>query len=158
MRMQRGFTLIELMIVVAIVGILAAIAYPSYRDSVRKTQRTDAKVTVSRLAAGQERYYTIQAPASYAKDFRALLNDTSIAVGITTIQSDEGYYDITLANSSCSETVGAASTEVYTCFSLTAEPVNPGPQSDDSDCWTIVQTQVGKSALKKSGTANDACW
>ncbi|MBW4936399.1 type IV pilin protein [Marinobacter sp. F4206] len=156
MKMQRGFTLIELMIVVAIIGIIAAIAYPSYRDSVTKTQRTDAKVTISKLSAAQERFYTRQAPATYAADFRTLLNDTSIASGTTTITSDEGYYNITLANSSCSETVG--SNTVYTCFSLTAQPVAGGPQSDDTDCWKITQTQVGKSALNKAGTANDSCW
>lgn len=151
---QKGFTLIELMIVVAIIGIIAAIAYPSYRDSVNKTQRSDAMTSLSRLAAAQERYYTRLSPASYAADFKVLLNDTSL--NSTTIKSDEGYYNITLANSGCDETVGG--TTVYRCFSLTAQPVSPGPQADDTDCWKFVQTQVGKSAFNKAGTANDACW
>lgn len=156
MMKQKGFTLIELMIVVAIIGIIAAIAYPSYRDSVNKTQRSDAMTALSRLAAAQERYYTRQSPASYAADFRALLSDTSITSGTTTIKSDEGYYNITLANNSCDETVGG--TTVYRCFSLTAQPVSPGPQADDTGCWQFIQTQVGKSAFNKSGTANDSCW
>ncbi|MGB1950274.1 MAG: type IV pilin protein [Marinobacter sp.] len=156
MRTQQGFTLIELMIVVAIVGILAAIAYPSYRDSVMKTQRTDAMTSLSRLAAAQERYYTRQSPATYAADFRTLLGDSSIASGTTTITTDEGYYNVTLANGSCSATVAGAT--VYSCFSLTAQPVAGGPQASDNDCWKMVQTQVGKSAFDKSGTAASDCW
>lgn len=58
MKKAAGFTLIELMIVVAIVGILAAIAYPSYMDSVRKSRRADAKAALSNAAQALERYYT----------------------------------------------------------------------------------------------------
>ncbi|WP_449428015.1 type IV pilin protein [Rhodanobacter umsongensis] len=54
----RGFTLIELMIVVAIVAILAAIAYPSYTQHVIKTRRTAAKACLSEYANYMERYYT----------------------------------------------------------------------------------------------------
>lgn len=156
--MQKGFTLIELMIVVAIIGIIAAFAYPSYRDSVVRSQRSDATVSVSRLAAAQERFYTRSAPASYASDFRTLLNDTSIASGTTTISSDEGLYNITLSNSGCSSTVGA--TTVYSCYSLTAQPAAGEGQQDDSECWNITQSNIGKSSQKKSGTSNPdgTCW
>lgn len=52
-----GFTLIELMIVVAIVGILAAIAYPSYQESVKKSRRSDAQSALTGLSVAMERYY-----------------------------------------------------------------------------------------------------
>lgn len=55
---SKGFTLIELMIVVAIIGILAAIAYPSYQDHVRKTRRSDAQGALMGLANAMERHYT----------------------------------------------------------------------------------------------------
>jgi type IV pilus assembly protein PilE len=55
---KRGFTLIELMIVVAVVGILAAVAYPSYSSYVVKTKRGAAKACLGQYAAFMERYYT----------------------------------------------------------------------------------------------------
>ena len=54
----KGFTLVELMIAVAIVGILASIAYPSYQDSVRKSRRADAKGALLGFANAMERHFT----------------------------------------------------------------------------------------------------
>lgn len=56
---KRGFTLIELMIVVAIVGILAAVAYPSYQDYVRRAARADAQADMLELAQWMERQFTV---------------------------------------------------------------------------------------------------
>ena len=57
LKQQRGFTLMEVMVTVAIVGILAAIAFPSYQDSLRKSRRTDAKNALTQAVANMERYY-----------------------------------------------------------------------------------------------------
>ena len=57
-RQQMGFTLIELMIVVVIVGILASIAYPSYRESVAKGKRAQARAVLSQAQQWMERHYS----------------------------------------------------------------------------------------------------
>ena len=58
MKKQSGFTLVELMVVVLIIGILGAIAYPSYQESVRKARRADAQAVLGEVAQWMERYYS----------------------------------------------------------------------------------------------------
>lgn len=55
---SQGFTLIELMITVAIIGILGSIAYPSYQESVRKSKRAEGRVAILQVMQQQERYMT----------------------------------------------------------------------------------------------------
>ena len=66
----KGFTLIELMIVVAVVGVIAALAYPSYVDSVRKGKRSDAQSALMEVAQKEETYYARN--ATYTADMRLL--------------------------------------------------------------------------------------
>ncbi len=61
----KGFTLMELMIVVAIVALLAAIAYPSYQESVHKSRRGVGQGALIGLASAMQRFYTEGAPSTY---------------------------------------------------------------------------------------------
>ena len=81
---SRGFTLIELLITVAIVGILAAIALPSYREQVQKSQRTDGKAALLTAAVQMQRYFTER------NTFATATLGSPPAVFPTT--SEKGYY------------------------------------------------------------------
>lgn len=112
----KGFTLIEVMIVVAIISILAAVALPSYREYVKESNRSEAMAELSRIMGLQERYYTNQFPPTYTSDL------TSLGFSADPVISENAYYSI--AASSCG-------TGLASCVRLTATGQNA--QADDGD-------------------------
>lgn len=132
---QPGFTLIELMITVAIVGILAAIALPSYQNSVMKSRRGDAKSDLLGLANAMERHFTVNntycGAASGGCDGTPSIYDTN--------PQNAAYYTFDIT--------ADAST-----FTLTAQP--EGSQADDP-CGTLSLTQDGR---RTTSTNADGCW
>ena len=111
---SRGFTLVELMIVVAIVGILAAVAYPSYQDSVRKSRRADGKTALLQSVQVAERWFT--------------QNNTYVGTPVAAA-SAEGHYTLAF-------TVLTATT-----FTITATPV--GAQDSDP-CGALTITELNE--------------
>ena len=86
---MHGVTLIELLIVIVVIGILAAIAVPSYRNYVLRAQRTDAMSALLRVAAAQEKFYLQN--NTYADD-DALADDPPAGLGISS--TENGWYDL----------------------------------------------------------------
>lgn len=130
MNKSKGFTLIELMIVVAVVGILAAVAFPSYQNYVQQTRRADAQAALMELAHHMERHYT--ANGSY----------TAATLPFSQSPRDGG-----TAMYSLSLTAQTAS-----AYTLSAEPTNG--MSGDS-CGTLTLDNLGR---KGSGGAVATCW
>lgn len=134
----KGFTLIEILVSIVIVALLAAIALPSYQNSVQKTRRSDAQAALTQTATLQEqRFFQTN---SYSAD----VNELGGAAG--TLLSPEGYYSITAATAN-----GGAE------FTLTATAL--GPQLDDSNCRTLTLRHTGlKASTDSASAASTDCW
>ncbi len=145
MNKQRGFSLLELMIVVAIVGIIAAIAYPSYQESVRKSRRADCSGALTSLSNAMERFYTVN--TSYLGAAAGGANTGAPAVFTATCPSDGSAATYNL-------TISAATASTYT---LQAAPT--GGQTGDK-CGNLTLTNTGLKGVTsaKSGVTWDQCW
>lgn len=141
---ERGVTLLELMTVVVIVGILAAIAVPSYRGYLLRAQRTDATAALLRLAAAQEKFYLQN--NRYATNAELA---TAPPGGLGISDTERGYYSLALV-----------SADTFLDFTATATPTAGGAQAQDTACATFTINQVGtRTAANSSSAVNtDACW
>ncbi|MBA4501292.1 type IV pilin protein [Marinobacterium sp. 3-1745] len=138
-RKMQGFTLIELMIVVAIIGIIAAIAYPSYSEYVKESRRSEARSNLLELAQFLERYHA--ANGRYVTSSGG--SDVAPALPFTTSPKDGGSTSYTFS------VTGAKNNE----YTLEAAPT--GSMSGDR-CGTLTLNHQGI----KSSTSGDSddCW
>ncbi len=144
-KQQHGFTLLELMIVVAIVGIIAAIAYPSYQRQLQDTRRADCSGALVGLGNAMERFYSVN--GSYLGAAAGGANTGAPAVFSTScpIDGNTATYNITIQ---------AATTSTYT---LNAAPT--GVQTDDK-CGTLSYSNTGVKGVvgADAGVTWQGCW
>ncbi|MEZ5573472.1 MAG: type IV pilin protein [Halioglobus sp.] len=153
-RRAAGFTLMELMVVVIVVGILASIALPAYQESMRKSRRTDAKEALMAVASREEQYMLDR--STYTANMTDLGYD--LANDSDPMISDEGHYEVDridcdAVSNSCPSICDIATA---TCFVLQATPRDDSPQSEDLRCTGFSLASTGA----QSATGNDAanCW
>ncbi len=132
-RAGAGYTLIELMIVLVVIAILAAVAIPAYQNQAFRARRGDGKDLLLRVALAEERHYT--SFHRYA--------DTLADLGFGSGDSERGYYTLSVAT--------ARSAQAYT---LSATP--QGVQADDA-CATLTLDHTGVKA-ESGTTGNGDCW
>ncbi|NOQ90162.1 MAG: prepilin-type N-terminal cleavage/methylation domain-containing protein [Gammaproteobacteria bacterium] len=132
---KQGFTLIELMIVIAIIGILAAVGYPAYTSSVQKANRADAIDALVTLSQQLEKYYLVNESYTDA-------TVTGLMCGTT---SDNGKYTLTMTGADGSGTPNNFG------YKLTATPV-----TTDSFCGNLTLDSIGTKGTSAGTVA--ACW
>jgi len=153
LKQQQGFTLVELMIVVAVIAILSTIAIPAYDQYVTKARRADAKVALMKLAQLQEAYFSNN--NKYAVTLTELLASSSEGFsGIvgTAAQSPQNYYTLTLAP-------GATATRSFT---LTAAPYGDMITREEKmsvSCKGLTLDSTGQRGVSGGGTGSiQDCW
>ena len=147
---HQGFTIIELMIVIVIIGVIAAIAIPAYSDYVTRARRADAKKAILALQIAQEK---LRANCVFYAQNIGNANSCGANSGSTTVLGDtsspDGYYSLAVE-------AGSASSTAYT---LVASPTG---SQNDPECLNFVLTVNGAStARSNTGTATDdiaTCW
>lgn len=122
-RWHAGFTLIELLIAVVVVGILAAVAYPSFMDSVRKGRRSDAFNLLNAIQQAQERHRANN--ADYSGSITGLTTDNPPGLGLSTATSGNGYYTASLSG------------VTPTGYSIIATAVAGKSQASDGNCQQL---------------------
>ncbi|MDW3094947.1 MAG: type IV pilin protein [Gammaproteobacteria bacterium] len=144
-KFNQGFTLIELMIVIVIVGILASIALPAYTEQMRKGRRSDGMAALLQVAQAQERFFTRN--FSYSNDI-----NTELGFGANPYVSEEGFYNIAIAIPGA-----CVSGAVNSCFTATATAI--GGQSGDAKCSTMTINNRGEKTSANGGTdTTGQCW
>lgn len=148
---SSGFTLIEAMITLAVIALLAAVALPSYQDSVRKSRRSDAFAALTTVQQAQERWRGNR--ATYAGSITAAPTDDPPGLGMTAA-SAKGYYALAISDA------GA------TGYTVTATAATGTSQVKDGACQRLRVRVAGGNLHYGSAdadgafdeSANNPCW
>lgn len=142
-RRMTGFTLIEVMITVAIIGILSAVALPSYQSYIQKSRRTEARTILMDAASKQEQYIL---------NFRTYTTSmTALGYAASPATSETGLYSVSAAAGGCGS--------IARCYTLTATAVTGKGQDKDTKCKSFSLDSTGaKTSKNASDAATTDCW
>jgi type IV pilus assembly protein PilE len=143
---ESGFTLVEIMIVVAIIAILASIALPSYTSYIAKAKRADARTQLLQVAQFMQRFYA--ANDTYVQDraANAVLDQVPASLKQSPADSTK-LYDLEIPNADLSATG----------YTIKMVPDSTGPMANDP-CGTFTLTSAGVRGITGTGMTRDDCW
>ena len=142
---QKGVTLLELMIVVVIIGIIAAIAYPSYTQFVVKSKRTAGSAVLLQVADRQQQFFMDN------KQYSTTLSSLGFASDTFMVNDDGSVVSATDERRTYSISLTGATATTYTVQALP----QLGQAANDTDCGTLTLTHAGAKGQSGSG---DKCW
>ncbi len=143
---NRGFSLIEVMVVIIIIAIMASIGIPSYRQYMMRAQRADATATLMRLGSAQEKFYLQNNRYAGAGEMAP-----APPGGLGIPGTEHGYYNLAVAPAAGGLAQG---------YTATATVAGGGPQQADTDCVSYTVNEQGvRTSLDNGGMDSSAeCW
>lgn len=139
---QTGMTIIELMVVIAILGILASIAYPSYQDTIRSSRRAEAKTSIMAIQSAMEKMRANcgkYATASASSLSAASLTLTDACTKSTTVNISGEHYQYSVTGGGMTDykiiASGASSSQKDDGSCVTMSITRDGTQSPSTGCW-----------------------
>ena len=139
-RYSRGFSLMELLTVIATISILSMVAFPSFMQNVRDSRRTDAQVALTRTSQNLERFFSTN--TTYTT------NPAQVGVEM---EGDAGYSD----NGDYVITITAGPTGIGSSYVVTATAAADSMQADDTGCTVLTLDSLGR---RTPDPATTDCW